>query len=96
MNGTFEKCPYPECALSVDHDGDHVPRLTLVQRYSYRPTANGEFGAMFPGFCEGRERECVRPAVALYRTADGRTVDLCEECADEYAGGSPVAMERSA
>lgn len=65
----FEKCPYPDCCLAIDHDGNHEPRFRLVQRFS--PTG------MYPGSCESGN--CVKAAVALYQYR-GKSLMVCGFC----------------
>lgn len=68
-------CPYPGCALEEYHEGDHVSRFRLVQRY--RPF-NG--WTTHPGFC--KVGECCEPAVALYVDHEGKTLEVCTTCED--------------
>lgn len=63
----IERCPFPGCALELEHDGDHVPALHLVQRYNYsdRWTIRCEIG------------DCQELAAAMYSTHDGKATDVC-------------------
>lgn len=76
-----DPCPWPGCALEAEHSGDHLPRLRLVQRYHWWTK---DCASLYPGHCEWGE--CCDssffdwPAVAMYRTYDGKTLDVCRAC----------------
>ena len=57
-----EDCPFPGCGLHAEHDGNHVPKLRLVQRFTW---TKGH--ANHPGSCE--LEGCYDTAVALYARA---------------------------
>jgi hypothetical protein len=60
-------CPFPGCALDLEHDGDHVPAWRLAQRFGHA----AEWGIR----CE--IGGCSETAVALYATWDNRGIQVC-------------------
>ena len=60
-------CPFPGCALALEHDGDHLPAWRCVQRFRYAK----EWGI----HCE--VGDCQLTGVALYTTHDGRGLIVC-------------------
>jgi hypothetical protein len=71
-----DDCPFPECGLKAEHDGDHVPRLRLVQRFTWP-------GGNWPGRCE--LDGCERTAAALYSRM-GCGVLVCAPCEAKLLG----------
>jgi hypothetical protein len=73
------RCPFPGCALPVEHDADHLPPYRLIQRFKY-PLGTCEY--------------CSTPgcADALLASFDDRGLAVCSVCEDELMSiGKAVA-----
>jgi hypothetical protein len=76
-------CPYPGCGLDDWHEGEHRPRLRLIQRYSWMRSR-----------CEhGR---CRNVSAAYYETAEGKGVELCLDCEEELSQQGAMELGPSA
>jgi hypothetical protein len=78
-------CPFPGCGLADFHEGEHVPRLRLIQRYSW---IHSRCEVMALDLVDSTQRGthrrwCRKPSVAYWETAAGKGVELCADCEEE-------------
>lgn len=80
-------CPFPGCGLDDFHEGDHVPRLRLIQRYSWIHSRCEVMALNAVDFkvsvYDAKMRWCRKPSVAYWETARGKGVELCADCEEE-------------
>jgi len=83
---SIDRCPYPGCALEIDHDGDHIPRYRLAQRFE----GFGYMACDIPGCKPDQPGRFA--AMALYQTHDGRALALCAKHETTLAKFGPAEL----
>lgn len=86
------KCPYPECVLDLEHDGEHDPRGTKPRGTIRYIQAIGQYAVM-PISCEVCAKPTYRRGGALWMDEFNNGWILCAPCSYSLPKVEPDANQ---